>query len=108
MEKNGKDVDGEKIGGKNKVVSGLGTPKVVLNGKIEEDDDDELKSLLLPPSRGGLLKKPGNPRRKVQWNDTNGNKLAEILEYQPSSIFTEGKPGEERDDLSRGGGLQLF
>ncbi|KAK2985209.1 hypothetical protein RJ640_010498 [Escallonia rubra] len=52
MEKNGKDVDGEKIGGKNKVVSGLGTPKVVLNGKIEEDDDDELKSLLSPPPRG--------------------------------------------------------
>ncbi|KAK3022507.1 hypothetical protein RJ639_046784 [Escallonia herrerae] len=64
MEKNGKVVDGEKIGGKNKVVSGLGTPKVVLNGKIEEDDDDELKSLLSPPPRGGLLKKPGNPRRK--------------------------------------------
>lgn len=52
------------------------------NGISKEDDDDETKLLLLP-SKGGLSKKSGKPRLKVQWNDRNGDKLAEVLEFQP-------------------------
>ncbi|KAE9619200.1 hypothetical protein Lalb_Chr02g0150621 [Lupinus albus] len=25
-------------------------------------------------------------RKKVQWNDKNGNKLVEVLEYEPSDV----------------------
>ncbi|XP_076896488.1 uncharacterized protein LOC143549471 [Bidens hawaiensis] len=50
-----------------------------------EDEDDESKKLLLP-NKGGLSKKSGNKHRKVQWNDRNGYKLAEVLEYQPSDV----------------------
>lgn len=51
------------------------------NDKVE-DEDDESKKLLLP-NKGGLSKKSGNKHRKVQWNDRNGYKLTEVLEYQP-------------------------
>ncbi|MCE3215261.1 hypothetical protein HAX54_001507 [Datura stramonium] len=34
--------------------------------------------------KGGLSKKTAKPKRKVQWNDINGNKLTEVLEFQPS------------------------
>ncbi|KAI3826679.1 hypothetical protein L1987_00731 [Smallanthus sonchifolius] len=53
------------------------------NGEKVEDEEDESKKLLLP-NKGGLSKKSGNKHRKVQWNDRNGYKLAEVLEYQPS------------------------
>ncbi|KAJ6814470.1 uncharacterized protein M6B38_297795 [Iris pallida] len=36
---------------------------------------------------GGLAKKRQHQRgsrRRVQWNDRNGNKLVEVLEFQPS------------------------
>ncbi|XP_008438474.1 uncharacterized protein LOC103483558 isoform X1 [Cucumis melo] len=38
---------------------------------------------LLPPRRGGMSRKLNKPRMKVRWNDSNGNNLAEILEFQP-------------------------
>jgi len=52
----------------------------------EEDGDGESKSLLQSAkvANGGLAKKrQKSSRRRVQWNDRNGDKLAEILEYQP-------------------------
>lgn len=62
------------------------------HGISKEDDDDESKLLLLP-SKGGLSKKSGKPRLKVQWNDKNGDKLAEVLEFQPS----EASDSDEED-----------
>ncbi|KAI7744453.1 hypothetical protein M8C21_016584 [Ambrosia artemisiifolia] len=66
--------------------------KLIENGNQEksgekvEDEDDESKKLLLP-NKGGLSKKSSrNKHRKVQWNDRNGYKLAEVLEYQPSDV----------------------
>ena len=50
---------------------------LLLKEDDDENEDDESQSLL--PDR--------NTRRKVQWNDINGNKLAEILEFQPRYIF---------------------
>ena len=52
----------------------------------EEEGDGESKSLLQSAkvANGGMAKKrKKSSRRRVQWNDRNGNKLAEILEYQP-------------------------
>ncbi|KAG9445774.1 hypothetical protein H6P81_011902 [Aristolochia fimbriata] len=47
------------------------------------EDDDELNALL-SPQRAQMSKRQKNSRRKVQWNDRNGNKLVEVLEFQPS------------------------
>ncbi|KAJ0624005.1 putative light-harvesting complex-like protein OHP2 [Helianthus annuus] len=66
--------------------------KLIDNGNQEkggekvEDEDDESKKLLLPKKGGLSKKKSGNKHRKVQWNDRNGYKLAEVLEYQPSDV----------------------
>ncbi|XP_042491745.1 uncharacterized protein LOC122071452 isoform X2 [Macadamia integrifolia] len=49
----------------------------------DKEEHDELNSLL-SPRKGGMKKDPKKSRRKVQWNDRNGNKLVEILEFQPS------------------------
>ncbi|KAH9626447.1 hypothetical protein KSS87_004949 [Heliosperma pusillum] len=54
----------------------------ILVSEEEEDDDDESKRLL-PPINGGMSKELPKTKRKVQWNDINGNNLAEILEFQP-------------------------
>ncbi|XP_047948237.1 uncharacterized protein LOC125194198 [Salvia hispanica] len=55
-------------------------PKVVI------EESDETKALLSPSNNGGLANKSDKPKRKVQWMDKNGDKLAEILEYQPSDV----------------------
>ncbi|XP_019228296.1 PREDICTED: uncharacterized protein LOC109209480 [Nicotiana attenuata] len=60
--------------------------KYVDSVEASKDEDDETKALLLPCKKGGLSKDKGKPKRKVQWNDTNGNKLAEVLEFQPSDV----------------------
>lgn len=52
----------------------------------EEGKSDETEALL-PPRRGGLSKKPGKPKRRVQWNDRDGNNLAEVLVFQPRCIY---------------------
>lgn len=62
--------------------------KLLVNGNqekdlIDEETEDETKKLLLP-RKGGLSTKSGKKHQKVQWNDNNGNKLTEVLEYQPS------------------------
>lgn len=52
------------------------------NGVDREEDEES--NALLSPRRGGMSKKPPRKvRRKVKWNDRNGNKLFEILEFQP-------------------------
>ncbi|KAL3506181.1 hypothetical protein ACH5RR_031563 [Cinchona calisaya] len=69
---------------KKEPLNGVNSQKDALNGEREEYNESQL---LLPSiSKGGLSKKSGKPRRKVQWNDKNGNKLAEVLEFQPSDV----------------------
>ncbi|XP_031483316.1 uncharacterized protein LOC116252859 [Nymphaea colorata] len=50
-------------------------------------DDEELKSLL-PLQKEGSFKGGANggteSRRKVQWNDKDGDKLAQVREFVPS------------------------
>lgn len=78
MDTNGKQVKNNKHN--TKFVKNVESPKVVLNGKSEGEDES---LTLLPSKKGGLSKKTGKPRRKVQWLDKNGDNLAEILEFQP-------------------------
>ena len=55
--------------------------------KVENHTDDREdyseSNTLLPPRRGGMSRNPERVRRKVQWNDNNGNKLAEVLVFEP-------------------------
>ncbi|XP_010936010.1 uncharacterized protein [Elaeis guineensis] len=63
----------------------------------EKEEDGETNSLLRPVSNGGLAaKRQKSSRRKVQWNDRNGNKLVEVLEFQPSDS------SDSEDDSSHG------
>ncbi|KAM7258441.1 hypothetical protein ACFE04_014182 [Oxalis oulophora] len=52
-----------------------------LNG----EDDNESTSLL-PKRKGGISRKSNSIKRNVQWNDNNGNKLTEVLVYEPSEV----------------------
>ncbi|GAV87097.1 hypothetical protein CFOL_v3_30523 [Cephalotus follicularis] len=57
--------------------------------KTEDQPDGEEYSeskSLLPPRKGGMSRKADKIGRKVQWNDKNGNKLAEVLEFEPSDV----------------------
>ncbi|XWS53760.1 hypothetical protein CRYUN_Cryun10bG0027900 [Craigia yunnanensis] len=74
-----KDVNGHK----NKTLGTIDSPKV--EDHTDGQDYSESNSLL-PPKKGGMSRKPEKTRRKVQWNDKNGNKLAEILEFEPSDV----------------------
>ncbi|XP_047311481.1 uncharacterized protein LOC124914900 [Impatiens glandulifera] len=61
---------------------------IVVSETNVERDEDNMTAALLPARKGGLSssssKKSVKPKRKVQWNDTNGNKLAEVKVFQPS------------------------
>ncbi|KAL5138501.1 hypothetical protein HKD37_10G028662 [Glycine soja] len=66
----------------------LGTSQFILKTLFHVEDhvngeDDSDSNSLLPPRRGGMSRNCEKTRRKVQWNDRNGNKLAEVLEYEP-------------------------
>ncbi|KAK1592175.1 hypothetical protein Q3G72_020686 [Acer saccharum] len=59
------------------------------SGKLDDQTDGEEYSesnSLLPPRTGGMSRKSDKTRRKVQWNDRNGNKLVEVLEFEPSDV----------------------
>ncbi|PWA93674.1 hypothetical protein CTI12_AA068360 [Artemisia annua] len=53
-------------------------------------DDSGVESKLVENGNeekcGLSKKKSGKKQRKVQWNDRNGHKLTEVLEYQPSDV----------------------
>ncbi|XP_050886292.1 uncharacterized protein LOC127091645 [Lathyrus oleraceus] len=70
----------------------------VMDGEKVEDhvngDDDSDSHSLLPPRRGGMSRNSDKTRRKVQWNDKNGNKLAEVLEYEPSDVSDSEDDGD--------------
>ncbi|KAJ1409469.1 hypothetical protein SESBI_22759 [Sesbania bispinosa] len=53
----------------------------VENLHADKDNDSDSNSLL-PLRRGGISRKLDKTYRKVQWNDTIGNKLVEVLEYE--------------------------
>lgn len=53
-----------------------------------EEVEDERRSLLPPAAKGGMAGKRKRPgRRKVRWNDCNGNKLVEVLEFHPRLVL---------------------
>ncbi|KAF3968693.1 hypothetical protein ACB098_02G091400 [Castanea mollissima] len=78
METDAKDVNGCK----SEVPCTVESPKVE-DQHVNGEQDSESNSLL-PPRRDEMLRKSEKTRRKVQWNDKNGNKLAEVLEFDPS------------------------
>ncbi|KAM3316348.1 hypothetical protein ACQJBY_034455 [Aegilops geniculata] len=50
-----------------------------------KDNVGERKALLPRRPEGGTARKAyKGPKRRVQWKDTHGKKLAEVLEFQPS------------------------
>lgn len=74
--------------GKDEIKSSLlvkGNQEKDLIIKDDDDDDDESRKLLLPARKGGLSTNSSDRKhkQKVQWNDMNGDKLTEVLEYQP-------------------------
>nr|KYP60773.1 hypothetical protein KK1_023186 [Cajanus cajan] len=62
--------------------------------------DDSDSNSLLPLPRGGMSQKSDKKyrKRKVQWNDRIGNKLVEVLEYEPSDVSDS--DSEDEDDNS--------
>ncbi|XVE81910.1 hypothetical protein DITRI_Ditri15bG0104200 [Diplodiscus trichospermus] len=64
----------------------LGTTDSLKVEDHTEGEDYSESNSLLPPKKGGMSRKPEKTRRNVQWNDKNGNKLAEILEFEPSDV----------------------
>ncbi|KAM7253201.1 hypothetical protein ACFE04_008794 [Oxalis oulophora] len=68
-------------GRKTKPINNVDQPNV-----DEEEEDSESSLLLPPPRKGGLSRKSDSVRRNVQWKDNKGNKLVEILEYEPSEV----------------------
>lgn len=55
-----------------------------LNCKDEVEEERETVSLLKVAVKGDVgEREKRNSRRKVQWNDRNGNNLVEIMEFQP-------------------------
>ncbi|XP_027366563.1 uncharacterized protein LOC113872887 [Abrus precatorius] len=92
MNMTSKDVNGCIID-KPVVASSLGGDKVEdhVNGEDESDSNS-----LLPPRRDVMSRNSEKTRRKVQWNDKNGNKLVEVLVYEPSDV----SDSEEEDSDS--------
>lgn len=76
MDAEAKDVNGCM----SKRVASLDAQKLEHHANGEDDSDS--KSLLLP-LKEEMSRKSANTRRKVQWNDEDGNKLAEVLEFVP-------------------------
>jgi hypothetical protein len=55
-----------------------------LDCKDDVEEDRETASLLPPADKGDVGgRERRNSRRKVQWNDRNGNNLVEVMEFQP-------------------------
>lgn len=83
MDGNGKDYDSDKSDVKSNALSDVDSKTISLLGDRKDEEEDETTTLLVPPRRGGLSRKVDKTQRKVMWNDNNGNKLAQVLEYQP-------------------------
>ncbi|KAE8735985.1 Actin-related protein 2/3 complex subunit 2 [Hibiscus syriacus] len=66
---------------KNETSATIDSPKVE---RLTDGENYSESNTLLPPKKGGILRKSERTDRKVQWNDKNGNKLAEIIVFEPS------------------------
>ncbi|KAG6668563.1 uncharacterized protein LOC122276533 isoform X2 [Carya illinoinensis] len=77
------DTDAKLVNGYKSSTIGATDPAKVQDHRVNGEEDSESNSLL-PPRRGGISRKSEKTRLKVQWNDKNGNKLAEVLEFYPS------------------------
>lgn len=78
-----KDVKKDANGFKNQpLMTSIDSPKDEEDHDDNGEDYNEFKPLL-PPRKGGMSRNSDKVRRKVQWNDNNGNKLAEVLEFEP-------------------------
>jgi len=70
-------------GSVNKPVASLNFKKVEDHGHVNGKNDSDSNSLLTLPKRGGMTRKLDKTCRRVQWTDTIGNKLVEVLKYEP-------------------------
>ncbi|WOL19292.1 hypothetical protein Cni_G28090 [Canna indica] len=60
-------------------------PDGKLDLEKEVAEDGEVVMLLMPTVNGGMSDdRQKSSRRKVQWNDSRGDKLVEVLEFEPS------------------------
>ncbi|ESR33563.1 hypothetical protein KPL70_001412 [Citrus sinensis] len=80
-----------------------GCQRKPLNTKESENFENETHGeeysetkALLSSRRGGTARMSDKTRRKVQWNDKNGKKLAEVVEFEPS----EASDSEDEDSES--------
>ncbi|GLT42115.1 hypothetical protein SLA2020_161350 [Shorea laevis] len=77
-----KDVNDDN-GYKNKLLDTVDSPK----GEDQTDGEEDSESnSLLPPKKSEMSRKSDKTRRKVQWNDKNGNNLVEVVEFEPSDV----------------------
>lgn len=76
------DTDAKLVNGYKSSTIGATDPPKVQDHRVNGVEESESNSLL-PPRRGGISRKSEKTRLKVQWNDKNGNKLAEVLEFYP-------------------------
>lgn len=64
--------------------------KIVANGG-GDDVNDEIKALLSKSRSGVGVRSDDDGKksmmRKVQWNDEKGNKLVEVVEFEPRLLF---------------------
>ncbi|KAL4272795.1 hypothetical protein GQ457_13G026280 [Hibiscus cannabinus] len=63
-----------------------------------DGEDYSESNALLVPKRGGMSRKSDKTRRNVQWNDRNGNKLVEILEFEPSDVSDSDEDDDDAKD----------
>lgn len=71
-------------GHKNETSATIDSPK--LEDHTDGEDYNESNSLL-PQNKGGISTKSEKTQRKVQWNDRNGNKLAEVMVFEPRYLL---------------------
>ncbi|XP_074320331.1 uncharacterized protein LOC141657100 [Silene latifolia] len=87
------DSNGENVNNK-PLISSLKPERKEFEESMSSKEDSVVESQrLLRPRNGGISKDVSKTRRKVQWNDINGNKLAEVVEFQVSD-------GSDSDDDS--------
>lgn len=72
-----------------KICNGNDSSSVVISkGRMHKGEEEygETSLLLSPSLKKGEMKgrRQRSRRKKVQWNDLNGDKLVEVLEFQPS------------------------
>ncbi|KAI4342681.1 hypothetical protein MLD38_027274 [Melastoma candidum] len=83
----GDDRDGDDDGGGGGICS-------VVDEEVDDDVDGDETKALLPAGEKGMSRSCDKGTRKVQWNDSIGNDLAEVLEFMPS------EPSEHEEDDS--------